>query len=585
MADDDAFDEDVNAKTVHPPASPVPPVAKPHVVLLVHGIRDFALWQETVGRSLSEDGFHVEFTNYGRFDLFRFLIPIRYFRRKAIEEVLKQIRIAKKTNDADDISIIAHSFGTYVVSHILQENFDLRFRRIVFCGSVVRYGFPFEQFYQRFNPPILNEVGTRDIWPAVAESVTWGYGSAGTYGFRRPLVKDRWHNGAGHGFFLEPDFCRKFWVPYLSDGDVVAASRDPEKPRLWIQLLSIFRLKYVLLALCALAVVSSIWGWPRQLNQWLPGHVTPSPATTFPLSASLSLAPDESPYLSRKLTAPVAPIAQRYKQPPDYPFGYYLWPELDFDILLFTFRAGEDSDPPIYVTKSEFFDEPDEAKRRKRARIWSAFETLGRSLRPALARTDETGQTLRELVPAPPADDGQLGIAFLRHVYPAAGADSATRVKEEMGKAIFLADRLLQKDTASLSQDEHLNEAARLLATRRVQPVLNLSIVNFGLTQVVTAVHLEVLEVVGAFSALESGPLLPIDTVKFDLGPKPGTMTRTLTAPVKIAANDAVAIRVALRSKFMFGYLCRLTLLSGDKAIGRSEDFLVDFGFQPQGGN
>src|SRR5262249_42968062 len=131
-----------------------------HVVILVHGIRDFALWQETVGKSMSEGGFQVEFTNYGRFDLLRFLVPLQYFRRRAIEEVLKQIRIAKQTSGAEEISIIAHSFGTYVVSHILQENFDLKFRRIIFCGSVVRYGFPFEQFYQRFDSPILNEVGT-----------------------------------------------------------------------------------------------------------------------------------------------------------------------------------------------------------------------------------------------------------------------------------------------------------------------------------------------------------------------------------------------------------------------------------------
>ena len=30
------------------------PDANKHIVILVHGIRDFALWQETVGRSLSE---------------------------------------------------------------------------------------------------------------------------------------------------------------------------------------------------------------------------------------------------------------------------------------------------------------------------------------------------------------------------------------------------------------------------------------------------------------------------------------------------------------------------------------------------
>jgi len=79
------------------------------------------------------------------------------------------------------------------------------------------------------------------------QSVTWGYGSAGTYGFRRPLVHDRWHNGAGHGYFLRPDFCEKFWIPYLRSGTIVDADHNPESPRLWVRLVFGFQIKYVLL--------------------------------------------------------------------------------------------------------------------------------------------------------------------------------------------------------------------------------------------------------------------------------------------------------------------------------------------------
>ena len=476
----------------------------PHVVILVHGIRDFSLWQETVGKSLSECGFRVEFTNYGRFDLFRFLVPIRYFRRQAIEEVLKQIRIAKKTSGAKDISIIAHSFGTYVVSYILQENFDLKFRRVIFCGSVVRYGFPFEQFDQRFDPPILNEVGTRDIWPAMAESVTWGYGSAGTYGFRRPLVKDRWHNRAGHGFFLNAEFCNKYWLPFIADGRVVPTSENPERPRVWIQLLSIFRLKYLLLVLCVLTVAAPLSGWQRRLSAWLPFDTIAEPALVSPLAVTLSLARGESPYFSHKITAPIPSIAARYKSPDEYPVGYYLWPELDYDIILFTLRAGEEEEFKIYIGKSEFLDEPDATKRRKRVRIWSIFEALGQLLRPALNGLDGTGRTLRELIPVVPSDDGQLGIAFLRLVYPGTGGQDAVAQKMRLEKAVRLADQLILASTKTLpAEDERLNEAVRLLATHRVQPVLNLSAVNSDRAQVITAVQLEVLEVVGAYSALE----------------------------------------------------------------------------------
>jgi hypothetical protein len=551
-----------------------------HLVVLVHGIRDFALWQETVGRSLSEAGFRVEFTNYGRFDLFRFLMPIKYFRRNAIGEVLKQIRIAKQTSGADEISIIAHSFGTYVVSHILQENFDLKFRRIIFCGSVVRYGFPFEQFYQRFDPPILNDVGTRDIWPATAESVTWGYGSAGTYGFRRPLVKDRWHNGAGHGFFLKPGFSRTFWIPFLTDGRIEEASREPESPRLWIQLLSIFRLKYVVLSLCALAIALWLVGRPLDLRAWLPSAAWRGTPSALPLAVTLSLAADDSPYLSTKITNPIESIARRYRTAADFPTGFYLWPELDYNIILFGLRAGEEFFSDQYMEKSDFVDASDEALHPKTMRIWSMFEALGRKLR-SVSTDDQLSQILRGLLPSLPADDGQLGIAFLRLVYPKIDRPGE-HPSATMEMAVRLADQLIPKGAAlSPALDDRLNEAVRLLATRRVQPVLNLSVLNGGQAQLVTAAQLEVLEVVGAFSALESGPLTPVDAVQFELGSKPETIVKLLTAPIKIAAEDAIAIRVSLRSKFMFGYLCRLTLLAGDQAVGRSADFFVDFGFQP----
>ena len=219
-----------------------------HVVLLVHGIRDFALWQNSIRRTLEQHGFIVEPLNYGRFNLIKFLLPIPFFRRTAIEAIKKQIRIVVQNNPAAQISVIAHSFGTYVVSSVIREEFGMKFSRVIFCGSVVPHSFAYEQAQGRFAAPILNEVGTRDVWPAIAESVTLGYGSAGTYGFRRPLVRDRWHNGAKHGFFLSRDFCAKFWVPFLQDGKFVESDEEPEKTRTWINLLHIFKLKYVLMA-------------------------------------------------------------------------------------------------------------------------------------------------------------------------------------------------------------------------------------------------------------------------------------------------------------------------------------------------
>ena len=150
------------------------------VVILIHGIRDFALWQSAVRESLESDGFRVEATNYGRMNVLQFLLPFGYFRRKAVATVWNQVRIVKQNNEGARLSVIAHSFGTFVVAHLMKQEFDVRFHRIILCGSVLPYSFRFEAFQNQFLGPIANEVGTRDPWPAVAESVTSGYGSAGT---------------------------------------------------------------------------------------------------------------------------------------------------------------------------------------------------------------------------------------------------------------------------------------------------------------------------------------------------------------------------------------------------------------------
>lgn len=122
------------------------------VVILIHGIRDFALWQNSVRNTLEEAGMAVEAINYGRFNLLEFLSPFAFFRKRAIEKVWRQIRIVRQNNPQADISVIAHSFGTYVVAQLMKENFDIKFHRILFCGSVVPYDFPFEQIQDRFHP-------------------------------------------------------------------------------------------------------------------------------------------------------------------------------------------------------------------------------------------------------------------------------------------------------------------------------------------------------------------------------------------------------------------------------------------------
>jgi len=225
---------------------------KRHLVILVHGIRDIARWQSEVSHALEQAGLLVAHTNYGRMNLLEFLAPIDFFRQRAADRIWTDIQYARQLHPDADVSIIAHRFGTYVVTRILKQQFTLGLKRLILCGSVVKYDFPFEQIQNRFTPPLINEVGTRDPWPAVAEALTFGYGSAGTFGFNRPGARDRFHNGQSHGYFLTQEFTRKYWVPLLANDQVVDADIEAAAPPLWIKLLSIFKLRYVLAAIVIL---------------------------------------------------------------------------------------------------------------------------------------------------------------------------------------------------------------------------------------------------------------------------------------------------------------------------------------------
>jgi pimeloyl-ACP methyl ester carboxylesterase len=111
-----------------------------------------------------------------------FPIPWQLFTGNFVGEITRQIRHTLARNKGANCSIIAHSFGTFVVARILRDHTDLEFDKIIFCGSVVPHKFRFEDYRGRFEEPLINEVGTKDFWPVITEVVTIGYGSAGTYG-------------------------------------------------------------------------------------------------------------------------------------------------------------------------------------------------------------------------------------------------------------------------------------------------------------------------------------------------------------------------------------------------------------------
>lgn len=101
-------------------------MAKSHVVVLIHGIRTQAEWAEMVAQTLSEIGATCQPVRYGFFDLFSFIFPF-WTRRRPIKRVLRELYDVQANNRDADISIVAHSFGTYVSDDHLQSCGGIRF--------------------------------------------------------------------------------------------------------------------------------------------------------------------------------------------------------------------------------------------------------------------------------------------------------------------------------------------------------------------------------------------------------------------------------------------------------------------------
>jgi hypothetical protein len=227
--------------------------------------------------ALERAGFFVAQTSFGHFSLLQFLSPFQRSRDHAINRVIADIRLARNvfvtTTGAqpERMSVISHSFGTYVMLKILLEVPDLaEWYRVIFCGSVLREDAPLQRIYHRFRLPLLNEIGSRDYLPALAESAGWDYGSVGSTGFNRPIVETRWHKGFRHSDFFTDAFCTEFWVPFLR-GEAPKPADKPSSMPIWIRLIAILPLQWLPVAL----VICVISGAIVMLSSLLAGGMSP----------------------------------------------------------------------------------------------------------------------------------------------------------------------------------------------------------------------------------------------------------------------------------------------------------------------
>ena len=221
-----------------------------HVIVLVHGIRDIGAWQLRVSRSLDHPGTTTKQVRYGLYPAVRFLFPIN-LSGGPVRKVTQALNDLKYEYPKARISVIAHSFGTYVVLKALERDPNLQLWKLIFCGSVANDQLRWSELKRRIGDGkrptcdfIVNDCGTGDRWPVLGAAFGWFYGTAGATGFSEGFVTNRFHRArggasGGHGLYFNPDFVTEKWRPFLIE-DAEPAPGDGEQGEhlpSWVKLL------------------------------------------------------------------------------------------------------------------------------------------------------------------------------------------------------------------------------------------------------------------------------------------------------------------------------------------------------------
>lgn len=198
------------------------------VLILVHGIQTDGAWHRLVQNELSDvQNINVIESSYDCVTAAQLVGP---FRKGPIEDVTREMREARRREPRARMMVIAHSFGSYIISRILKDASDLEFERIVLCGSIIPRKFKWDLFARNMaQSSILNHVGTEDFYPVLATFASVGYGASGRLGFKTGLVVDRFFK-LGHSGFFTPEHIRAHWRPFITNGHIEKSQWDTDKP-------------------------------------------------------------------------------------------------------------------------------------------------------------------------------------------------------------------------------------------------------------------------------------------------------------------------------------------------------------------
>jgi len=195
----------------------------PKFVFPLHGIRTRAKWQRAFADLAQSFAWDCRLENwyFGWFSIFQFFSPwsreakVRWFRATYESEMnSKELRL----DEGNYPSIVAHSFGAFILGNALIKYEYIRFNKIILCGSILPRDFPWDQILERGQVrAVRNEYGLKDIWANRVGFFVPSTGSSGTHGFicKHPRLEQAEFQ-YDHSEYFEKGHMRAYWMPFLN---------------------------------------------------------------------------------------------------------------------------------------------------------------------------------------------------------------------------------------------------------------------------------------------------------------------------------------------------------------------------------
>lgn len=222
------------------------PTKVKHVVLLLHGIRTQAEWfvdfqnifyQTVEEKHLKTEEFEVIRLRYGWTNALKFWEPL-LLRRQFVNWFHNETEPLRRTYLNAEFSIIAHSFGTYILAEAISERTQNKYKNIILCGSIVNRKFPWFADYSDCFENLDSDCALRDIWPIMSKLFVFFTDASGVFGFEGALpasrFTERFFKGYSHSSFFYAEHYKNVWIPRIL-GQQPQKSPETKRTTPWLR--------------------------------------------------------------------------------------------------------------------------------------------------------------------------------------------------------------------------------------------------------------------------------------------------------------------------------------------------------------